>query len=826
VGPNLQALSNNRDDLAEDLEALAGPSVGPGGGEIFVDGFSGGKLPSKASIREIRVNSNPFSAEYDRLGFGRVEIFTKPGADKYRGEAGFNFSDASFNSRNPFAVDKPPYQRKMAEGNLGGPITKRSSFYLALERFNIQETSVINALTLDSVWNPARFQQSVVAPVDMTEMEGRVDYQLSPNHTLVTRLFSEQRTMKNTGLDTFTLPARAATRDTRETGFQVTETAVIGPSAVHELRMQYSRDTGTVTPASTITGIQVTDSFTGGSADAGNSRSKDSRFELTDMLSMTRNRHTIKLGGRVRTASQSELSLRNYNGSFLFNTLDAYRITQAGLASGASAAQLRAMGGGASQFTLTAGDPFVAVRQTDAGLCLQDDWRIHPRFTLTTGLRYEVQTNIGDRSNLAPRVGVAWAPGRGTGTRSAGVIRAGFGMFYERVGVGLTMDALRLDGIRQRQYVVPNPNFYPNVAPVSELALNVSDQAIRVVDGSLRAPYIAQAAVTYERQLPGNTTMSVTYSNSRGVRVLRSRNINAPLPGTYNPLVASSGVRPAAGGNVYLYEASGFFRQTQVLANWNTRLNRRLSLMGYYVWGKADSDSDGSGSFPSNSYNIAGEYGRAGFDVRHRVMVGGNIVAPLGLTFSPLFTASSGMPFNITAGRDLNGDSIFNDRPALATDLGRTSVVRTAYGVFDLSPIAGQTIAPRNLGNGPGQVVVNLRASRSFGFGETSSGAAGPVATGEHHGGQGGGPPGGAPGAPGGHGPGDDHGRGSSDHRYTLTFSMATRNLLNTVNLATPIGNLSSPLFGTSVAIARGGRRGPASGGANRNIEMSVRVSF
>lgn len=176
------------------------------------------------------------------------------------------------------------------------------------------------------------------------------------------------------------------------------------------------------------------------------------------------------------------------------------------------------------------------------------------------------------------------------------------------------------------------------------------------MDRNLHAPYIAQVAVTYERQLPGNTTMSLTYSNSRGVRVLRSRNINAPLTGTYNPLDANSGVRPGVGGNVYLYEASGFFRQTQVLANWNTRLNRNLSLLGYYVWGKAYSDSDGAGSFPSNSYNIAGEYGRAGFDVRHRIMLGGNIVAPLGLTFSPLVTASSGMPFNITAGRDLNGD--------------------------------------------------------------------------------------------------------------------------------------------------------------------------
>ena len=118
-GENLKALSDNRDRLEEDLQALAGPSVGPSGGEIFVDGFSGGKLPSKASIREIRVNQNPFSAEYDRLGFGRVEIFTKPGTDRFRGEAGFEFGDARLNSRNPFALEKPPSQRKMLQGKPG-----------------------------------------------------------------------------------------------------------------------------------------------------------------------------------------------------------------------------------------------------------------------------------------------------------------------------------------------------------------------------------------------------------------------------------------------------------------------------------------------------------------------------------------------------------------------------------------------------------------------------------------------------------------------------------------------------------------------------------
>ena len=213
-------------------------------------------------------------------------------------------------------------------------------------------------------------------------------------------------------------------------------------------------------------------------------------------------------------------------------------------------------------------------------------------------------------------------------------------MFYERVGADLTLNAMRLDGIHQKQYVVPDPDFFPIVPSFPGISASLVGQAVRRMDSNLHAPYIMQAAVTYERQLPGNTTMSFTYSNARGVRTLRSRNINAPL--------SDSRLRPFGPGNIYQYESSGFFRQNQLLLNWNSRVNRRISLLGYYAWGKAFSDSDGAGSFPANSYDITGEYARAGFDVRHRVMVGGNLVAPFGLTFSPLITASSGLPFNVS----------------------------------------------------------------------------------------------------------------------------------------------------------------------------------
>ena len=188
----LTALSDDRDNLGEDLQALAGPAAGPNGGEIYVDGFSGGKLPPKSSIREVRVNQNPFSAEYDRLGYGRIEVLTKPGTGNLHGQVFFDFGDSMFNSRNPFALDKPPYQRRMFEGNLSGPIGKRSSFFVEAERRDVGQTSVINAMVLDDQFNIVPYREAVLSPAANTEVSLRLDHQLSEKHTLVGRYEWEQ----------------------------------------------------------------------------------------------------------------------------------------------------------------------------------------------------------------------------------------------------------------------------------------------------------------------------------------------------------------------------------------------------------------------------------------------------------------------------------------------------------------------------------------------------------------------------------------------------------------------------------------------------------
>ncbi len=834
-GADLDALSDDPDDLEADLQALAGPSAGPNGGQIFIDGFSGGRLPPKSSIREIRINQNPFSAEYDRLGFGRIEVFTKPGSDKFRGQAFLNFGDSIFNSRNPFALNKPPYQQKMFGGNLSGPLGKKASFFIDLERRDMQETAVINALAPDSSLNISPFQATVFNPNVRTVVSPRIDYQLSPRNTLVGRYMWTGTSQTNEGLDTFSLPSRASNGTGGDHTAQLTETAVISPSLINEVRAQFVHRNNDLWSVSSEPAIQVLQALSAGGATTGTSTTTENHWEVSNTTSLTHKRHLLKFGGRVRGVEQSDRSTQGYNGTFTFASLDAYRITLVGLRDGLSGTQIRALGGGASQFLLTAGNPLASVGQTDAGLFIQDDWRLRSNFTLSAGLRYETQNNISDQASLAPRVGIAWGLGRPG--KPVAVIRAGFGLFYDRVGEDLVLQARRLDGLHQQQYVVASPDFFPTLPPVESLAANLRGQAIRVLDTNLKAPYITQSALSIERQLPKNIMLSLTYTDSRGFHTLRSRNINAPLPGTYDAAIPGSGVRPYDGGNIYLYESSGVFRQRQVIANVNARINSAFSLFGFYVWGHAKSNTDGAGSFPFNQYDLSSEYGRAGFDVRHRAFLGGSLTGPLNLRLSPFVVIHSGSPFNITVGRDLNGDSLFNDRPSFATDLSRPSVVRTAYGDFDTAPLPSQIIVPRNWAEGPGTFSVNLRLSRTFGFGEKTS--APPAAGSERHGPPLGGPGGHGPGGPGGGhgGPGGGHGgpgggpggifrdSAAASSRYSVTFSVSARNLLNTVNLAPPIGNLNSPLFGQSNALATFGPRG-GSATANRVIELQLRFSF
>src|SRR5690349_1222962 len=863
---DIDALPDDPDDLAAALQALAGPSAGPNGGQIFVDGFTGGRLPPRASIREIRINSNPFSAEYDRLGFGRIEILTKPGTDRFRGQASFNFNDDALNARNPFADSRPAIQTRQYGGNFSGPISKKkASFFVDFEKRDIDDAALIVATVLDANNNITPFSETFPVPSRRTTFSPRIDYQLNASNTFVGR-YNYTRTTRVTGVGGFSLPTRAYDTAQTEQSVQLTETSVISKTIVNETRFQFQHSRSEQDADNSIPTIEVQDAFTGGGSQIGQSHNTDDEAELTNNTSFSMGQHSLKVGGRLRWVRDSQFSPQNFGGTFTFSgvlgdltSIERYQTTLVLREQRARPARIRAAGGCASQFRLSSGNPFIEVNQWDFGGYAQDDWKMRPNLTLSLGLRYENQSNIASNFNFAPRVGFAWQPG---GPQSKTVVRGGYGIFYDRVSENLTMTALRLNGVNQQQFTVLNPDFFPTIPTVDQLlAFSVPGTVYQLQKG-IEAPYTMQSVMSVERQLPHNFTVATSYINVRTLHVLRTVPLNPPLPGTFIPNVPNSGihplncadfiptdVNPSPTCNIFEYESSGRYNQNQFIVNFNSRLHRNASLNAYYVLGFAKSDTDGAGSFPANPYDFSTEYGRASGDIRHRFVMSGTFRMPWGISLNPLIFIQSGRPFNITLGRDINGDTLNTERPALAPAGASCSdpLIRcTPFGNFKLTFAPGDVMIPRNFAEGPGSTTVNLRVSKTWSFGSEGRGAnagqqqnqqdqqqrqrgimGGGMAGRGPGGAGGGGPRGGGFGGPGGGG-GGFGGGGAGTGRYNLTFSLNFNNLLNHSNLGPPVGNLGSALFGQSTSTTGffGGFGGGGNPAYNRRIDAQIRFTF
>ncbi len=805
-GNDLNSLSDDPNELAAELDALAGPAAGPNGTQVFVDGFTAANgLPDKQTIQQIVINQNPFSAEFERIGFGTIQIFTKPGTGKFHGGGAFTFSDAAFNSRNPFAVNKPPYQRRAIEGNLSGPITKRSSFFFNLGRRDIEDTAVIAATTLDSSLNPQPVNLAVLTPKALMNVGPRFDFAINKNNTMSVRYNLNTQDLHKQGVGGFGLPSRAFDYSDRLHILQAVDMAIVNPRTVNEFGFQYIWYYIKQQQADASSGLIVNDAFTGGGAQIGGYSFKRHEGELRDYLSITTRTHTLKFGGRLRWAHIGDTAPNNFGGTFIFTSLDRYRQTL-----------LRAST--PNQLIIAGGNPFAEVKQWDIGPFFQDDWKMRPDLTLSFGLRYQYQTQLNSKYMFAPRMSFAWTPFLNPKGQPKTVIRGGAGMFYDLVRTSVTLQANRYDGHTEQQFIVTDPALlalYPNLPPPAAIAALGQPQTIWKKVPDLTQPYYIQGSISVEHSLPHNTTLSVSYLDTHGVHQLRSRILNAPI----------AGARPSANGfNIYDYETTGWYKQHLLMFTMQSRLNRKVSFNANYTFGKADGDTDGAGSFPSNSYDLSNEFGRSSLDVRHRFNFQGSFETKWGIGLFPLVIAQSGAPFNITTGLDTNGDSLFLDRPAFATDLTRTSVRRTPFGNFDLLPVPGAQIIPRNYGDGPSYFSINLRIAKTFGFGSVAAPPARAQAAPAP--GKGSAPANGgkttaaAPARPAGP-------ARPEDKPYRLTFSLFVANILNHTNLGTPIGNLSSSLFGTSNSLSPlGGQFTFGASSAQSNRSLSLRAQF
>lgn len=810
---DLDALPDDPDDLSDMLTALAGPSAGNGDApSLMVDGFSGGTLPPKNTIKEIRLNQNPFNAESEYLGFGRIEIITKPGTDKLHGSFQLTDSDAYFNSRNPYAANKADYVNRAFNESAGGSIAKKLSWSLSSTQNKIDNDAIIHAVTLDpNTLLSSPVEQSVITPRTNYSGTARIDYQMSTNHTMTARYTYGRNDRNNSGIGGYSLLSRAYSGEGNNQELQLSETAVISPALATETRLLYSKSDSYQYGDISTPAINVDGSFNAGGNQVGNAYNLYHRYDLQNISTYVKGTHALRFGVRWIRSSTDDNSPSNFGGTFTFlgvgnapeldannqpipntsisiSSLEQYRRTLLFQNLGYPMSTIRTLGGGASLFSIAGGRPLQSVSQDQFEAFIQDDWRIRPNVTLSVGFRHEQQSDMHHYPvPIAPRLSLAWSPGSTASKPGKTVIRVGAGVFFDRFGTYIPLQAARFNGVNQQQYLVTDPGFFGTVPSLDTLASQKQPPVTWRMSPDMRPDVDTIGAVTWEQQLPRKSSLSVTYLYIHGDHFPIIVNVNTPLPGTYDPAVPTSGARPYgnAAGNIFEYQSNGIYRQKLTMVKWESKFNKNVSLTLNYTLQFSNHDGNWLAT-PSNPYNFMQDFGRAGYDRRHQLNLVGNLQLPLKLQFSPMLVMSSGAPYDLTIGHDLNGDSFGSDRPAFATDLTRPSVVITKFGAFDTNPMPGQTIVPHNYLQGTGMWNLNARLGRTFALGHHKAADAGAAST---------------PAAGGAATGSSGSSNSGSEGRFKLNFNVEVNNVFNHLNPGGFVGNLSSPLFGQSTSV-------------------------
>lgn len=833
-GADLNALSDDPDQLATELQALAGPSAGPNGGQIYIDGFSGGQIPPKEDIREIVINQNPFSAEFDSLGYGRIEIYTKAGTGHLHGHVFSMGNYSAFDAQNPILnsnprppntppIVEPSYYSYFLHADVGGPMTKTSSFFSSVFNRNEQNQVVVDAIDPASITaanpNGTPLNETVPNPSNRLDLSQRFDFQLGQSNSVTGHYDYYRSSFTNGSVGITSLPEQATNGVNQENTLQASDSLVLSKNFVDNIRFRYRRIRNNQSSASTGTSVSVSGAFTDGGNASGASRDNQDDYEFQDYFTGSLGRHALNFGGRLRAYRDANYSNAGTNGSYTFESTTQYlnRTPQ----------QYTVTVVNNNQYTARA-IPF------DLALFYQDDFAINKKLTFSYGLRWETQNEIHDKSDFAPRIYLAYALGHSKGKPKT-VVRAGYGWFYQRFtipngsyGTPYILATKRYNlpttpgGLSNQQiYTVTDPTGYTETSPGNPVkppnpTASTSAPTYWTISPNFHAALDMQAAIGVDRQIAKGVTGNVTYLYSRGVHDYLSNNTTAPFFDGSTNMYPSTPLAPPS-QNIYQYQSGGVYRENQVMATVHAQL-KKLTIFSYYSYSNAKGDTSGPSYFPSNASDPGQDYGPTEFSIRNRFLILGNVDLPYAISVAPFFVFNSGTPYNITTGSDLTANNQFNARPTYAASCTETGVVQTPYGCLNPNPIGtNEKIIPYGLGTGPSNYSLNLRIAKVIGFGpKLKYGNSGP---GYH--GRGGGL--------GGRGlSGNQGGPGQLDvavpRKYSLTLGAFGANVLNHENLAAPNGTLSSPFFGKSQELA-GGFFGPRTSG-NRSIFLTAVLNF
>jgi hypothetical protein len=817
----IDTLPDDEDELTNYLTQIAG-TRGGGGASFVIDGFTGGRVPPKDQIQEIRISNNPFSSEFSGIGYGRTEIITKAGTGDYHGNLNFDFRDATLNARNAFLTTKPAAQTRNIQSNFSGPIIRNKlSLNLNVRKFYNENTNTIRATIVGPDGNPLAYSAPSIAPNDNKNVNARSQYAINKNNTLFVNYQNQHQQRLNQLGGVTTLQDRAADNYVRNSEFQMRETSILTKSMVHEVRFEFRKDYSNTTPRVVGQAVNVLDSFNAGGGQ-NNSLTNNRSVEFSNLLMYSGTKWTAKAGFNALNHMNHSSQQNNFLGTYTFSSLALY------------------IQNTALQYTQTSGNPLLDVDQLELGMFVQTDYKMTKKLNLSLGGRYEAQTNISYHKGFDPRVAFAYEL-----TKTL-ALRGGAGTFRQRLDEPIVENLLRLDGTRQTQIIIANPSYQPGcelggtcnpLLSGNGLVLPQPPGTFRTRAANLTTPYTSNVSLSLEKTLPKGLGLTFSWDYQKGEHLYRSRDINAPINGI---------IPDATKGVVYQLESSGVSKSNSFTIGWREQLRNRtnLTIFGNYTLGYAKNDTDGWQSTPVDNYDMRSEWGRAGNDIRHRLFTGAQFRLPLAFQVTTQVNFQSKLPYNITTGQDDNHDLVINDRP---TGIGLCQFLagqgKTLPGTSCANP-TGALIA-RNTGIGPDlfniqmNVQKTIRLKREKSTPTNRAGNNGPTGV-NNFAQQGGGFPGGGfpgggfPGGGqrgggggdfgggqrgGGNFPGGNRGNNGGFNQQTtgptVTFRIQAQNLLNSVQYNNFVGTMTSSFFGFTNSARN-----------SRQIETSIRFNF
>jgi hypothetical protein len=702
--------------------------------------------PSRQQTQYVRLNNNAFTSENNGYnwngGGGGTEVIQRGGAGEWHGNLQFFFQDEKLNAGRRFAQNKPPYQERQTGFDISGPLLPgRLTTGFNFSRNESQNVDTVNATLADG----STFSLGLTKPSTNQNFSTNGVYQLTESNSLRYFLRYQTQDSKNQNVGGYNLPERGSTQTNRNIVYEVRQFSAISSRTLFESSFNLQRNRNERTPVSDAVQINVLDAFNGGGAQ-NEFRNTQDNYQFSTLFTRLGEKLTIKSGIEGAHRRTDSFSRGNFSGAFTFSSLAAYNANQA------------------LTFRINRGTPELKFNQTEIGMFMQNDLKLTPRLTFMYGLRYEVQTNISDRNNFDPRVAFAYGLGKAT------VIRAGAGVFHQRIQNNIIENQIRQNGTTQYEIVIDNPSF-PDYTESG--SLRTTYPSIRVLDKDLAAPYLVVAMASYERTFFTNLSLNVQYDHSVEIHRLRTRNLNArrditsdvPRSCHRDQTIDVDCVRPdPTKGNILNTESTGREEFHGLRVSYRQRLQRfQLSANYQMQLGWSDSlPSNNNGSqtqfgfsaegLGSDQYNLRNDWARTAFPL-HQINGSVNARLPMGIFLTQTVSASSGRAYTITTGSDDNKDSAINDRP---------------HGFR------------RNSAAGLGQLTFSYAITKAFFIGSSTTA-----------------------------------GGGRSNSGTNVNMYININNAFNRPNYNSPSGIMTSPNFGRST-----------SAGSPRQVELGFRFQF